>query len=40
MSNHPSENDSHSEGKISRHDFLKYIGATGAILGYIFITLH
>jgi hypothetical protein len=33
MSNHPSENDSHSEGKISSHDFLKYIGAIGAILG-------
>ncbi len=33
MSSHPSETDSNSEGRISRHDFIKYVGATGAILG-------
>ncbi|MER5175442.1 MAG: twin-arginine translocation signal domain-containing protein [Candidatus Nitrosocosmicus sp.] len=33
MSSHPSETDSNSEGKISRREFLKYIGATGAIPG-------
>jgi oxalate decarboxylase/phosphoglucose isomerase-like protein (cupin superfamily) len=33
MSKNQSENNINSNGKISRRDFLKYMGATGAILG-------